>query len=293
MDEQLREIRDWWTNHSQDYQSDHKKEYRSPDLMKLNDFDFKLFIAGIDKEFTHKAYFAQTEITEPFSNFLRGMELKGKRVLEVGCGLGFHSELIARAGGILTAIDLSEKSVQVTQRRLQSCGLEGKIVQADAEKLPFDDNSFDIIWSWGVIHHSPNTTKAASEMQRVLTSKGKLRIMLYNDRSLYKYINVYLRYGIIKAKFMKYGKQELKNMYTDGKEFGGAPLSKYFSKNEVVDMFAPMKLKFNRAYEQKTFATFFVPSSLRKRANSLIPNNLYTRLFSKLGFLGYYEFEYE
>ncbi len=107
-------------------------------------------------------------------------QLSGKRVLEVGCGMGLHTELLVRSGAAVTSVDISETSVEATRKRLGLKKLEAIIIQQDAESLPFSNNSFDFVWSWGVIHHSSRTAKIVREIGRVLTPQGSCRVMVYN-----------------------------------------------------------------------------------------------------------------
>src|SRR5207247_11198984 len=91
----------------------------------------------IDRRFLRSAYFAKDRAGNAFGRFLRPELLAGKEVLEVGCGMGTKAELLARNVARLTAIDLTERAVQATQRRFRLFGLEGVIQRADAEQLPF------------------------------------------------------------------------------------------------------------------------------------------------------------
>ena len=257
-------IKNWWHNHSQDYKDEYKDEYKGLDLNALNNDEFIKYIDDIDQAFARKAYFAQNRNKQLFSNLITKSNLKNKKVLEIGCGLGAHSQILAEKGAQLTAIDLAEKSIDTTKRRLKMKGLNADIIQADCENLPFEKETFDYIWSWGVIHHTPDTQKAANEIKRVLKPNGSLDIMIYNNDSLYKFLNVYLRYGILKFKFLQgYSKQDLKNMYTDGKEFGGAPLSKYFSKKDLINLFSGLTLNNAISYEQKNFISFWIPKRFK------------------------------
>ena len=282
--EQKREIESWWNSHSQDYKDEYKSEYLGVKLENLNDEDFCKYIDDLDAAFARKAYFAQDD-NKLFSKLIN-KRLKNKKVLEIGCGLGSHTQVLAEKGSILTSIDLAEKSVRTTQKRLKIKGLKANVIQADCENLPFKDNSFDYIWSWGVIHHTPNTKKAAEEIIRVLKPKGKLDIMVYNNDSFYKFINVYLRYGILNLKFFKgYTKQRLKNVYTDGKELGGAPLSKYYSKKDLIKLFKELKFIKCSSFEQKNFLTFWIPKSYKYKFERMIPDKIYNFLFKDFGFL--------
>ncbi len=107
----------------------------------------------------------------------------GKRVLEIGVGMGADFLRWVRAGAVATGVDLTERAVELTKGRLASEGLVAEALVADAEQLPFPDGSFDIVYSWGVLHHTPNPAQALAEAQRVLAPGGELRMMLYHRRS--------------------------------------------------------------------------------------------------------------
>jgi ubiquinone/menaquinone biosynthesis C-methylase UbiE len=115
---------------------------------------------------------------------------RGLRVLEIGCGCGSEAERFARAGARYTAIDLTNAAVNITQRRFQLGGLKGRFIQGDAEDLPFADGSFDLVYSHGVLHHTPNTPRAIREVQRVLAPSGRAVIMLYHRDSFNYRVNL-------------------------------------------------------------------------------------------------------
>jgi len=113
------------------------------------------------------------------------VELRGKQILEIGLGQGADAEQIVCREGIYSGVDLTDESVKRTTMRftLKSLGFE-RIEQASALDLPFDDNSFDIVFSHGVLHHIPEIEKAQSEIHRVLRPEGRLIVMLYAKWSL-------------------------------------------------------------------------------------------------------------
>jgi ubiquinone/menaquinone biosynthesis C-methylase UbiE len=122
---------------------------------------------------------------EPFiERFARFDEARGLRLLEVGVGAGTDHLRFARAGAVCTGVDLSEVSLETTKSRLRAEGLASDLRVSDAEKLPFEDASFDRVYSWGVIHHTPDTPRAAREILRVLRPGGGFCVMVYNRRSL-------------------------------------------------------------------------------------------------------------
>jgi SAM-dependent methyltransferase len=110
-------------------------------------------------------------------------QVQGKRVLEIGCGLGTDGGQLARHGANYIGMDLTPTAVQLTRRRLQLFKLPGMVLEADAENLPFKEGSFDIVYSHGVLHHTPDTQRAFDEVHRVLCVGGQAVIMLYHRDS--------------------------------------------------------------------------------------------------------------
>lgn len=129
----------------------------------------------------------RTEL-EPFIDRYADFDgARGQRLLEIGVGVGTDFIRFARAGAIATGVDLTEHSVRLVQARLANEGLEGEVRQADAESLPFEDGSFDRVYSWGVLHHTPDTARALREAMRVLAPGGQLCVMLYARHSWVAY----------------------------------------------------------------------------------------------------------
>lgn len=276
--------KEWWSSHSQDYVSPGEIDHLGVSEM-IHDDELRKFLHKIDTNFMLDGYFAQSRGKPLFSKLLP-QNMHGKKVLEVGCGLGAHTEAMCKLGAIVTSIDIAPMSVAITKRRLVLKNLKAEVIEGDAENLPFPDSYFDYVWSWGVIHHSPNTVQCAQEIARVLKPGGGLGIMLYNRNSLYNWFNVVFRYGILQAKLMKMSLQDLKNRYTDGKALSGAPLSKYYSAREIREnLFPDFFINKQIAYEQKHAVSFMVPVKYRRRFEFLIPDGFYTKIWSKFGFL--------
>lgn len=135
-----------------------------------------------------EAYFAQVERRreelEPFiASFADFDGARGEDVLEIGVGLGTDFVRFGRAGARLTGVDLTERAISLVRRRLQHEGLSADLRVADAESLPFADDRFDVVYSWGVIHHTPRPERAIEEALRVLKPEGRACIMLYARHS--------------------------------------------------------------------------------------------------------------
>src|SRR4030095_1012047 len=110
----------------------------------------------------------------------------GLRVLEIGCGLGTDGAQFAKAGADYTGIDLTEAAVELARQRFQLSTLRGTFQVGDAEKLDFPDNTFDVVYSHGVLHHTPDIQSAIREIHRVLRPGGRAKVMLYH-RNSYNY----------------------------------------------------------------------------------------------------------
>ncbi|WP_200251379.1 class I SAM-dependent methyltransferase [Lamprobacter modestohalophilus] len=132
----------------------------------------ELYLAGEDRQ----AYQAQADTRyalEPYIPEFAGFNTaRGLRVLEIGVGLGADHQRFAQAGAVLSGIDLTERAVEHTRRRLAVFGLASDLAVGDAENLQFPDESFDLVYSWGVLHHSPDMPKAIAEVWRVLKRGG-------------------------------------------------------------------------------------------------------------------------
>lgn len=124
---------------------------------------------------------------------------QGKKVLEVGCGLGTDLLQFARGGAEVYGIDLTEKAATLARKRLSLYGLKGDISISDSERLPFKTDSFDLVYSWGVIHHTPDTAAAAKEILRVCKPGGQVLVMLYHRRSILAF-QAWLFYGLLRGR---------------------------------------------------------------------------------------------
>lgn len=119
------------------------------------------------------------------------IEFKGRNVLEIGLGQGADSMQIINRGAIYYGIDLTEESVRRVKERFHLFNKPYAEIQvANAESIPYPDNTFDIVYSHGVIHHSPQIKKIVSEIYRVLMPGGKAVIMLYHQASYNYYISI-------------------------------------------------------------------------------------------------------
>jgi len=224
----------WWQENPMRY--DWKDEIPAEEFSK----DFYL---EIDRRFFGNAeeYLNGQKNSPPFDEFVHFSDLKNKDVLEIGVGNGSHAQLLALSSEEFAGIDLTDYAVKSTRERFKIFGLKGDIRKMDAEKMEFPDNSFDFVWSWGVIHHSSNTRKVLEEIKRVLRPSGKAVIMVYH-RGWWNYYVTGLLRGLINSDFLR-GKTlvESVQLNTDG------ALARYFSfsdwKRITKDLFKIEKME--------------------------------------------------
>ena len=171
---------EWWTNNTMTYDWNDKVIRTKYSQEWFDEID-KRFVYG-SRLFAHDK--------TPFDRIIPFESLRGKRVLEIGCGMGFHSELLSRAGALLTSIDISPTSIEATKARFALKNLNTETFLMDARVLDFPDSEFDFVWSWGVIHHSAQTGQIIKEINRVLKPGGETRIMVYNIDGMPAYLDV-------------------------------------------------------------------------------------------------------
>jgi ubiquinone/menaquinone biosynthesis C-methylase UbiE len=126
-------------------------------------------------------------------------EAKGKKVLEIGTGNGAEGVMFAINGAHYTGVDLTEAALEATRKHFAQLGLTGAFQKENAEHLSFPNESFDWVFSHGVLHHTPNTQAAINEVARVLKPEGRAIIMLYHKHSFNYFIRImsYMRLRVL------------------------------------------------------------------------------------------------
>jgi len=228
----------------------------------------------------------------------------GLKVLEIGCGLGTDGAQFAEAGADYTGVDLTEAAIELARKRFELFDVKGKFQTADAEDLEFADNSFDVVYSHGVLHHTPDTQKAIDEVHRVLRPGGQAMVMLYHRNSYNYRVNISLlrRAGahllnsetgvklvhwmtgepveslrqhasLLKTEKRSYlSAAEFLSQNTDG---AGNPLARVYSRSEAGELF--------KNFSAVTLKTFFLNKRWLPVLGALLPRSLETRLASRWG----------
>ena len=163
----------------------------------------------------------------PFADF---NSAQNKKVLEIGVGLGSDHQKFAEVTNDLYGIDLTKRAIKNTTDRFKIFDLKSNLSIGDAEALKFEDNFFDIVYSWGVLHHSPNTPEAINEVYRVLKKGGSAKIMIYNKWSLIG-LMLWVRYALFTFKPWT----KLETIYD---KFLESPGTKAYTKKEAKKLFS-------------------------------------------------------
>jgi ubiquinone/menaquinone biosynthesis C-methylase UbiE len=168
----------------------------------------------------------------------------GERVLDVGCGPGWLVQEYAKRKAKIIGIDLTYQAVSLTMKRLKYQRLEGIPVQANAESLPFKDNTFDFVSCSGVLHHTPDTVGGIHEINRVLKPGHKAVISFYYRSFVFHPTLWWISRGIIRRLYLKTGFRKEGKHICNVDDFirlydgDGNPLGKAYSRAQVKEMFS-------------------------------------------------------
>jgi len=124
---------------------------------------------------------------------------RGKSLLEVGVGAGTDHLQWARAGALCHGVDLTDAAIETTRARLGHYGFTSDLQRVDAEVLPFADDSFDLVYSWGVIHHAESPEAIVAEIIRTLKPGGQFIGMMYNRHSFSVY-KEWVKHALLRGK---------------------------------------------------------------------------------------------
>ncbi len=219
-------VKEWWDKNPFTYLMDNKQI--TPDWA---------FFRNIDRKIIKWMPWAQKGYPL-LSNVIDYGALKGKKVLDIAVGTGWSTEQFVRSGAEVTAVDLTPAAVELTKKRLALYNLSATVQVADAQQLPFPDNTFDFVLAFGCLMHMPDTKKAIDEIWRVLKPGGRASAMMYYKHSLHWWYYIFFGKGIVRGKLFSMSVQELSNRYTDGAYEEGNQLTKFYSKKEIRKLFS-------------------------------------------------------
>ena len=162
----------------------------------------------------------------------------GERVLEIGGGMGTDLSQFARHGAHVTDLDLSSGHLTLAQENFRLRGLTGEFVLHDAESLGCADNTFDLVYSNGVLHHTPNTRDVVREIRRVLKPGGRAIVMMYAESSLHYWRNLVWAIGLKQGQLQQYSMGEIMSRSVERSDQSGArPLVKVYTPKRLRALF--------------------------------------------------------
>jgi SAM-dependent methyltransferase len=166
-------------------------------------------------------------------------QFRGARLLEIGCGMGTDLLQFARGGARCIGIDLTPRSVEMTRHRFKLYDARGAFMIADGEHLPFAAETFDVVYSNGVLHHTPDTAGAIREAHRVLRPGGTAKVMLYHRNSLNYWFEIILRRGLLGGEFLRgRSAEEIMSRVIEFSDHGARPLVKVYSRKQAAALFS-------------------------------------------------------
>jgi len=161
----------------------------------------------------------------------------GEEVLEIGGGIGTDLAQFASHGARVTDLDLSLGHLRLAKENFQARGLSGRFVHHDAETLCFVDDSFDVVYSNGVIHHTPNTGAVLREMFRVLRPGGKAIVMVYAEDSLQYWREIVWQLGMKQNQLNDHSVGEIMSRSVECSSGEARPLVKVYTRSRIRQMF--------------------------------------------------------
>jgi 2-polyprenyl-3-methyl-5-hydroxy-6-metoxy-1,4-benzoquinol methylase len=212
-----------------------------------------------------------------FDRLIPYASLAGQEVLEIGVGSGFHAELMARAGAVVTGIDLTEAAVERTMCRFDLKGLSGHFEQWDAEQpRPDFEGRFAFVWSWGVIHHSSRTARIVRNIERWLATNGRFSGMVYHRNSTSASVALVLD-GILRGKLLSSSVDEILWRRADGFS------ARFYAADQWRDLLLGFFEEASVAVTGTDVDVLPLPRRLRSRLVPYVSANLQNRVLARFG----------
>lgn len=229
------EIRNWWADNPMTYGDIHGKTTydTAPSSLQIGTREF---FESADRRFY--SWNQDLHSAEgPFTKLFNFKKYKGKKVLEIGCGMGCMAMNWAQQGATVSAVDLNPVAIEQTKKRFHLFNLQATIQEMDGRSLDFPDNYFDYVYSWGVLHHSPDLQRSIDEVLRVLKPGGRTGVMLYHRNSLLYFYTVKYLEGFLHLENRFLTEIELASRYGDGDREEGNPYTWPITKKEAFQIF--------------------------------------------------------
>jgi SAM-dependent methyltransferase len=223
------DVREYWNRHIHDLEIT-KHPVGSPG-----------FFADLDQYHFEKLHHLQRLVD--FDGY------RGKRVLDVGCGAGTDLVRFARGGAHVTGVDVASSAIALARQNFAQQNLEADLREADGERLPFPDASFDFVYAHGVVQYAANDRAVVDECRRVLKPGGEAVFQVYNRLSWLNVLSKLMKVGLEHEDapvLRKYSASEFRSLLSG------------FSDVRIVEERFPVKSRLHGGWKGFLFNTFFV-----------------------------------
>lgn len=201
------------------------------EYVREHEFGSREFFEGVERN-------RYTEYAPWMRRVMEFESFSGARLLEVGCGMGSDLLQFARGGALCVGLDLTPRSVEISRHCFALNSMPGQFLVSDGERLPFAAETFDVVYSNGVLHHTPDTAAAIKEIHRVLRNGGITKVMLYHRNSLNYWFEIILRRGLLKGQFFRgQSAEEIMSQCVEHSEHDARPLVQVYSRTEARRLF--------------------------------------------------------
>jgi ubiquinone/menaquinone biosynthesis C-methylase UbiE len=192
-------------------------------------------------------------------------QFRGKRLLEVGFGMGTDLFQFAINGAIVSGIDLVPKHLEIATKRFDLYGIPADLRLGDAESMPYENESFDAVYTFGAIHHTPDTQKAIDEIYRVLKPGGRAIIGVYHKWSVFYVFQTLLGNYVLRLRFLREPLRRTLSRIEYREQSDACPLVKAYSKQSLGHMlrafaFTRFEIRHLTRNEFSIFRQFVPPS---------------------------------
>lgn len=231
-------VRQWWNNNPYTYGLASREGFQDVGNVDDTQVDGHFFDEYMRK--TRKRFHDAQRDDQPLAaRFIDYDRLHAKTALDIATGLGWAAIEMARAGAHVTAIDLTDRSIEMTRQHFAYRNLNVDLRVMDAQHMAFPDATFDFVHAWGCLMHMPDTEGAIRELYRVTKPGGWSSGYMYNKRSVSYWWHIWFLRGVLMGKLITYNGDTTKlvSRYTDGNMLGGNMLTKVYSPEEAVRMF--------------------------------------------------------
>jgi len=254
-------LRQQWQEQNRAWWNEHPMRYDWKEPVGFKEFSAEFF-QEIDRRFFSVVRNFMPWKKIPFDPLIDFESLARHDVLEIGVGNGSHAQLLAQHAKSYTGIDITSYAVKSTSERMKRFGLDkATIMEMDAEKMEFDDNSFDYLWTWGVIDHSANTERILKEMARVLRPGGRATVMVYHRGWWNYYFVGTVFHGLLRGGLFRTG-----SLHQTVQEITDGAFSRYYTPADWRTQASPfLKVDTTCIYGPKT-DLFPIPGSKFKSA---------------------------